>query len=129
MNGDHDTTPATQQTPAPSNPMLLMNDILDKLLAAAPEEQHGAIEAQLRFRNGVAVAGSVRRGDLAGTYVLTTIGQQALGPEGRGGQTRQVIVEMFFLGIDLISIERFKEKTVDLSLPAGTIIPGIGGRR
>ena len=111
------------------HPGRALNEVLKRLIAAAPEEFKGALPVQVILRNGLGMNGAVRRHpDVEDVYIMSAaVTDQQGRPTG--------ISDVYFHGHDIARIDqRIESSGPDLSLPAGMApmfgkIPGLGGRR
>lgn len=101
-----------------------MKELLDRLIAEAPEENKGARECQVTFEGSPpdVAAGALRKDAIEGVYVLTVIGQQPT-PSGRPKMLR---ADMYFTPDKIRRVEIIGEELSNLSIPDRKIVlPGV----
>lgn len=102
--------------------------IIDALIAEAPEASKGAIEGQVATLQGRVMAGSIRRHHtVEGVYVVTTVGQR---PGARPNSPPEpMVVEAYLLGNNFCEFHQAAAKEESrVLLPnggGGRIIPGV----
>jgi hypothetical protein len=111
-----------------------MRNLIDYLISQAPEENDGAVEAQLILKNGMQIAGAIRKipfkseefpnGATFNYYCMTTIGQRQT-QNGSGGQPEPVAVDAYFDAEDVIMVHIAKGAPSALVIPNRKIMPGL----
>ena len=103
-----------------------MDQILDRLIAQAPAQNEGTIEAQITFRkSGRRVAGAVKAvSEIDGLYEVLSVGMR---PTKNGVPPEHVMVKLFFRAADVESVEipwKSESPTIASPRPSGIVIPG-----
>lgn len=93
--------------------------LLASRIAEAPEENHGAVEAQISLRGGeVAFAGATRLGPEPGMFTAV-----ASKPEGDPREGRMTLVELHFVETDIFFVTFFL-KPSPLAISKSDLIRG-----